>query len=1156
MQLIEAFVHNPVKVAVGVLLFVLFGLIGLARMPMQLTPEVQIPTVTVSTHWRGAAPQEIEREIVLEQEEQLKAVQGVTKMSSQCSHSQGQITLEFAVGTDIDTALRRVNIRLQQVPEYPEEADEPVISTSDPNANAIGWFILRPRVASSEEIAEFQASHPELKEALEPARRAHNSGLRSRRLLQLVEERPEIEASIQELLPKDIYVPGLQRFAEDRIKAAFERVEGVSKSNVYGGREDEMQVIVDPQKLAARGLTITDVRDALTDQNRDSTAGDVWDGKRRYLVRVTGQFQSPQDVADVIIKQTDDGPVHVRDVAKVQLGLKKPTGLVKNFGTLCIAVNCIRETGANVLDTMEDLYEVRDRLNRELLAPQGLELIQVYDETDYIHSAIDLVVWNIIIGSVLTVAILLLFLRSGRSTLVIGLAIPTSIIGTFLMLHLMGRSLNVISLAGLAFAVGMLVDNAVVVLENVFRHYQGGEKPFVASVRGAQEVWGAVVASTLTTLAVFLPVLFVEEEAGQLFRDIALAISSAVALSLVVSITVIPTAAARILKRRKEEERPPEPFPDALEPSGNSLWKPSPGPAPGGLFARLDAAGAAFVRAVVELNRAIQKSLAVRLVTVVGFVGAAAMLTWALWPKIEYLPSGNRNLVFGQLLPPSGYNIDKLMDLGVQLENGAQPYWDIDKGDPANEELQYPAIDDYFFVASRRGVFFGLRAVDPLRAGELVPLVNRLGSQLPGTYGFARQASLWGRGVESGRQIDVEITGPEPERLVGIGKQIMAQVRGIVPNSSATPRPSLDLNSPEMHLRPKWNRMAEMGLSKRDFDYTVDALTDGAYAGDYYEGGDKIDLTIIASEKSVEHTGDLRQLPFPPPSGGLVTVADAADDVLTGGPEQIYRREQQRAITIQVRPSLETPLEEALENIDQKIVQPMRKAGEIGGEYEIRLAGTADKLRATGNALKWNFLLALLITYLLMAALFESWLYPLVIILSVPLGAIGGLAGLALLNVYLPLQKALGLSSGGFQTLDVLTMLGFVILIGTVVNNAILIVHQSLNHMRYEEMEPNRAILESVRNRIRPIFMTTATTVLGLSPLVLFPGAGSEIYRGLGAIVLGGLVVSTVFTLVLVPTLFSLMMDAKAALRRRLGWDAKPPETGEAAEPKEAVAAS
>ena len=561
MQLIEAFVRNPVKVAVGVLLLALFGVIGLVRMPMQLTPEVQIPTITIETRWPGAAPQEVEREIIQEQEEQLKGVEGVTKMSAECQHSRGTITLEFVVGTDLSEALLKVNTRLQQVPEYPEDADEPVLSTSGTLDNPIAWFVLRPRVASADEIARFQASHPELAEALEPSRRAHNPGLRTRRLLKLVEERPQLKERIAELLPEEVDVSKLYLFAEDYIEAAFERVPGVSNSNIFGGREEEMQVVVDPQELAARQLTLGDVRNALRRQNRDATAGDIWDGKRRYVVRVLGQFDNAKDVADVIVARREGQPVYVRDVAEVRLGYKKPTAVVKNFGTVGLAINCVRATGANVLDVMEGLREVKDRLNRTLLRSRGLELYQVYDETDYIYSAVGLVNQNIVVGGLLTVAVLLLFLRSGRSTIVIGLAIPTSIVGTFLMLEVMGRSLNVISLAGLAFAVGMLVDNAVVVLENIYRHYQLGEPPFRAAVRGAKEVWGAVIASTLTTLAVFVPVLFVQEEAGQLFRDIALAISSAVALSLLVSITVIPTAAARILRRQlgepQEEIAPP-----------------------------------------------------------------------------------------------------------------------------------------------------------------------------------------------------------------------------------------------------------------------------------------------------------------------------------------------------------------------------------------------------------------------------------------------------------------------------------------------------------------------------------------------------------------------------------------------------------------------
>ena len=524
MQLIEAFVRNPITVTVGVLLFVLFGVIGLLRMPMQLTPEVQIPTITISTTWPGAAPQEIEREIVQEQEEQLKGVEGVTKMSSECMNSLGTITLEFGVGTDLASAMLKVNTRLQQVPQYPEDADEPVISTSGANDSPIAWFILRPQVGSLEEIAALQKAQPDLAALLEPARLAPKPGLRTRRLLQLVQEHPDIERRIEDLLPVDFFatrdeiaafakrhadladvlgplaaapddrqasrqleklikarpelrarvapllvdVPKLRLFAEDNIEAQFERVEGVSNSNIMGGQEEEMQVIVDPEQLAARHLTIADLRRVLREQNRDSTAGDVWDGKRRYVVRVMGQFTSPEDVGGVIIARRDGSPVYVNDVATVRRGFKKPTGLVKNFGVSCMAINCVRETGAECVGHMEGLREVAARLNADVLSRRGLELVQVYDETEYIYSAIQLVNDNIVVGGLLTVAVLLLFLRSGRSTIVIALAIPSSLIGTFLMLDLMGRSLNVISLAGLAFAVGMLVDNAIVVLENIY----------------------------------------------------------------------------------------------------------------------------------------------------------------------------------------------------------------------------------------------------------------------------------------------------------------------------------------------------------------------------------------------------------------------------------------------------------------------------------------------------------------------------------------------------------------------------------------------------------------------------------------------------------------------------------------------------------------
>ncbi|MBV08429.1 efflux RND transporter permease subunit [Rubinisphaera sp.] len=1151
MSLIEAFIKNPIKVIVGILLMGLFGFVAFMRMPMQLTPEVNRPTITVETSWPGASPQEVEREIVVEQEEYLKSVQGIIKLKSESADSKGTITLEFQVGTNMDEALLKVNSRLQQVPDYPEDADQPIISTANSSDSPIAWFILSARAPDEEQFEKFLQKHPEHREEIGKARNSHNIGLTMLRLRQMAAVNPEIK----ELLPPDeLDVPKLRRFAEDEIEARFERVPGVSQSNVIGGLEEELQVVVDPEKLASRQLTIGDVRRVLRGQNADTSAGDFWEGKRRWVVRTLGQFRDIEDVNQQLLAVRDGAPVYVRDVAEVRLGYKKPTGLVRRFGESSIAVNCIRETGANVLDIMEGLKEVRAEVDEKILKPRGLQLLQVYDETEYIYSSVNLVQQNIFIGGALTMIVLMQFLHLNirtlmltpfilvfalaaayvnpwffaislvlillagfwyaRGALIVSLAIPTSIIGTFLVLGMLGRSLNVISLAGLAFAVGMLVDNAVVVLENIYSHAQMGKSKLEAAKQGTYEVWGAVVASTLTTIAVFLPVVFVEEEAGQLFQDIALAISSAVGLSMIVSVTLISTSAARLLKAGPKREL------DRLDKEPERKAS---------IVRLIEGTGNQFVRMIVGINRMFIGSVVLRLVMIFSMVGAAIILSWFMWPKVDYLPTGNRNLVFGILLPPPGYNQNELMDMGQTVEAALRPYWDIDPDSPEAKELPFPVIGDFFFVARGRMVFMGLRAHDPLRAGELIPLIRKTGMMIPGTFAVAQQSSLFEQGLAAGRTIDVEIIGPDLEKLVGMGGQVLGQVMQLIPDVQARPVPSLDLSSPEIHLNPRLLQLAEMNMSSEDLGYTTNALVDGAYAGDYFLGGDKIDLTIIGLERSVQSTQDVAALPVATPTGQLVPLGTLADVEMSSGPEQVDHRERQRAITIVVTPPPTMALEDAMQVIQNQIVKPMYDSGQLGQDgYRVNLSGTADKLRDTWLSLRFNVGLALLITYLLMAALFESWLYPFVIILSVPLGAVGGILGLQLLNLFV------------FQPLDVLTMLGFVILIGTVVNNPILIVHHSLDLIRLEGMSPSAAILESVRTRIRPIFMTTTTTVLGLMPLVLFPGAGSELYRGLGSVVLGGLIVSTAFTLILVPLLFSLTMEAKQGLVKLLwGRDAK-----------------
>ncbi len=1143
MNLIDAIITNPVKVAVGVLLVMLFGIIAMFRMPMQLTPEVETPTITITTNWPGASPQEVEQEIVIEQEEQLKGVEGARKLSSESFDSQGRITIEFNVGTDIDQALLKVNSRLQQVREYPIDADQPVLTTSDPGARAIAWFILSPLPPTDDTIRAFIAEHPDSQAALEPVLRTDNVGLKLLRLKQGVATYPAAKV----LIPvRTGDIPELKRFVEDEIEARFERVEGVSQSNVMGGLEDELQVIVDPEQLAARHLTLGQVRDVLQAQNRDTSAGQVDEDKRRNVVRVLNQFRTPEQVENQLLAMSGGRPVYIRDVAEVKLGFKKPEGLVRRFGESCIAVNCERETGANVIDIMNGLRKVTADLNRDILAPQGLLLSQVYDETEYINSSVNLVQENIIVGGSLTMIVLMMFLHFGfrtlvavpiilvtalaavffsplwfavtvavvvgsgfwfaRGALVIGLAIPVSIIGTFLILGLLGRSLNVISLAGLAFAVGMLVDNAVVVLENIFRHYSLGSSPLRATSKGTQEVWGAVLASTLTTVAVFLPIVFIEEEAGQLFRDIALAISAAVGLSLVVSITVIPTAAARLFRDQRRFE---------TQHTGRN----------GQATAHADIEGIAvengwFDKIVtgmfVAINAWVQRGVLRQALTIVLLVGGCVALTALMWPKVEYLPSGNRNLIMGIVIPPPGLNMDHLMTLGEQVEEDLRPYWDYDSNVEGGQ-LQGPAIDDFFFVVRGRSVFMGVRSRDPLRSAALEPILQAALDKLPGTIAIAKQTSLFERGLTAGRTIDIEISGPHVEHLVALGRRMYMpkemggfDVINLYPGTRAVPQPSLNLSSPEVHVHPKLVQSADMQFNASELGFTVNALIDGAYVGDYFLQGKKIDLTVIGHPTQTERTHMIETVSVATPGGDLVPLSAIADVVQASGPEQINHRERVRSITLQVTPPANVALEDAMEKITNEIAIPLREGNDLDGGYRVTLSGTADKLADTWKAVRFNVFLALTITYLLMAALFESWLYPLVIILTVPLGAVGGVVALWMLNLFI------------LQPLDVLTMLGFVVLIGTVVNNPILIVHQSLNHIRLDGMSTNAAIIESVRNRTRPIFMTTVTTLLGLAPLVFFPGAGSELYRGLGAVVLGGLLVSTIFTLILVPTLLRL----------------------------------
>ena len=472
MKLVDTAIKKPVTVTVGVILLILFGLLSLFRIPIQLTPNVDLPQVSVQTAWRGASPLEIEREIIDAQEKELKNLDGLNEIKSESRDSNAFIELMFEIGTDTDEALLRVSNKLDQVKEYPDNAEKPIIKSGGRFEQAIAWMILEAREGYDGVLSQ------------------------------------EYD------------------FLDDTVKPRLERISGISSSNIYGGRERELQVIFDSDALAARKITIPELIRALDIENRNISAGNFDEGKRRYIARTVGEYEKIEDVSEVIIKRVNGTPIAVKDVAEVKLGYADFDLVVRHEGTPTIVLNAVREPGTNVLVVMQRLQDTLKELNEGLLKERNLKIVQAYDETRYIYSAINLVRENILVGGFLAVVVLLAFLRSFASTIIVSVAIPISVVGTFLVMTLFGRNVNVVSLAGLSFAVGMVVDNSIVVFENIFRHREMGKDRIQAAYDGTVEVWGAVLASTLTTVAVFLPIVFVQEEAGQIFRDIDIAISN------------------------------------------------------------------------------------------------------------------------------------------------------------------------------------------------------------------------------------------------------------------------------------------------------------------------------------------------------------------------------------------------------------------------------------------------------------------------------------------------------------------------------------------------------------------------------------------------------------------------------------------------------
>ncbi|ACS79160.1 efflux RND transporter permease subunit [Maridesulfovibrio salexigens] len=1021
MDFVKFSIEKPVSVLVGVILLVLFGGLALSGLPYQLSPSVTEPEITVETSWTGATPYEIERDIIEEQEKVLKGVTGLMEMESECFDSFGRISLRFKIGTNIDDALLRVSNKLNEVKKYPSDSDRPVISATGASASPVIWMILRTLPDNKHHINEYAT------------------------------------------------------YFEDDVRQYLERVDGVADLFVGGGTENEMHIIIAPEKLAAYNLTIDKVTKVLQSENANVSAGNLGVGRRDYRIRTTSEFKTPEEIESVVITSSGQQRVTIGDVGKVVPGFEKQTVSMLHNGIPGMAIGVKPEPGSNVLEVTKNVRKVVEDLNAEVLADKGIFLDWVYDQAPYINGAIDLVKQNIIIGGVLAVIVLLIFLQSFSATIIVAIAIPISVVGSFIVFGGLGRTLNIVSMSGISFAVGMLVDNAIVVLENIDRHRGMGKRPYNAAYDGASEVWGAVLASTLTTVAVFLPVVFIEEEAGQLFKDIAIAVTCAISLSMFVSISVIPMLAKQFYSLSKRKKKVKKNI--------------------------LTGIGAKFSDAIMGLLSLAIRNWVTRLSTVAILVAASALLVISFFPKMEYLPQGNRNLVLSILIPPPGLSFEERDSIGEYIAAQTKPHMEAEKDG-------FPQIESLFYVSAPDINLFGAISKDEDRPAAMIPLFNRIMNSIPGMFGVSIQASIFETGLGKGRMVAVDFSGPELPKLMAAAGTMFGMAREAIPGGQVRPIPSLEMLYPEVRIVPDRDRLRAAGMSSQEIGEALDVLMDGRKIGDYKEEGKKkIDLKLMASGKRVSTPEDLYESLVATPQGWAVPVSSLSHLERTYGITQIRHLERQRTVTLQITPPKSMPLEQAMDIVQNQLIPKVKEMGLMDG-VNVRMSGAADKLTQTREAMQWNFLLAVVITYLLMAALFGNFIYPFIILLTVPLAGAGGFLGLKLENLFIAPQP-----------LDVLTMLGFVILIGVVVNNAILIVHQSLNNVRNEGMEHREAVLEATRSRLRPIYMSATTSIFGMLPLAIAPGPGSELYRGLGAVVLGGLALSTVFTVFMIPAL-------------------------------------
>ena len=1000
--------HWP-SVAVAVALVALFGLSSIASLPIQLLPTIEEPQVSVANFWRAAAPEDMEANTIEPQENVLKNTPGLTNISSFIGRGQGFINLSFAVGTDIQAAKLDVINNLSQVPPGPADAVEPQVFA--------GGGRNLPGAASL--------------------------------LIRVLPDNPNKDlASYQGLI---------EQYVEPRLA----RIPGVSRVDLQGERPREVHVTFDAYRAAALGIQINEIISTVS-RASDTSGGFADVGRRQYTVRFVGQFE-PDRLNELIVGWSNERPVYLNEVADVEIVARKQDGFTLRNGYPAYYITVQREYDANTVSILDGINEAIVELNAGPLADAQLEMDLSFDASIHIRRAIELVKNNLGLGLVLAIGVLYFLMRSRRATFLVTATVPLSLLVAFLALRMFDKTLNVISLAGLAFAVGLVMDAAIVTLENIVRCRQNGMEMPDAVAKGTRQITGALFASTVTSVAIFLPVLFMEGMEGQLFQDLALTIAVAVSASFFIAITVLPVAASFLLKEEQSN--------DPVE----SWWS-----------------------RITNIVMKLTATPAICRAWVIAILGGSILVMVLLVPKANLLPQAPADSFNAFFAMPPGGTVEMVeAEIAAPIVERLRPYMEHEKE---------PHIRGYNLSAFGTFNALFIYLVDSSRIDEMMSIVQtEVLVDLPDTQAFVQRSSLLNFGFDGGRAINVDFSGNDINQLSSVVVQGMGIINEALPGAQVRPIPSPAIAEPELQLIPDDRRITAAGLDRASLATIVRALTSGAFVGEYFDGNDRMDMILRGPVWDAPE--ELASTPIATPLAGIQTIGELAEIRRTVGPTQLRRVDGQRTMTLSVRPPEEMTVQEALEQLRNVAGPGFDEIMPPG--ISVHYRGTADRLEAALSTMAVNIAVAAIVLFLVLAAMFRSLWDAMIVLLSMPLAIAGGILALRLMNLFTT------------QAMDLLTTIGFVILLGLVVNNAILLVMQTREGER-SGLDRTEAVRQAVRVRARPIYMSTLTSIFGMLPLMLVPGVGSQIYRGLASVIVGGMVISAIFTLILMPSVLRL----------------------------------